>query len=162
MKFLRDWFYAGAALTLLAGLFLMWLWQPRRQIELHSRNLLRAISHRDWTRTAEFVAVDYRDQWQNDRDRLVERAREVFTALGDVELTSSAAPEIEASGNPAHWRSRIMISGRRSEMLFIVQERLNAVQTPFDLEWSHPSAKPWDWKLVHVSNPDLTLPDYVE
>jgi hypothetical protein len=93
---------------------------------------------------------------------LLERAREVFTALGNVELTSSAAPGIEVSGDRAHWRGRIMIRGRRSEMLFVVQERLNAVQTPFDLQWSHPSAKPWDWKLVGVSNPDLTLPDYGE
>jgi hypothetical protein len=38
-------------------------------------------------------------------------------------------------------------------------ERINSLSTPFDLRWRHVSGKPWDWKLIAVSNSQLELPD---
>ncbi len=67
-----------------------------------------------------------------------------------------------AAVNRYCWQSRITIEGEGGEVIALVKERLNSVSTPFDLEWRHMSGKPWDWKLVHVSNETLTLPDYAE
>ena len=33
-----------------------------------------------------------------------------------------------------------------------------ATAAPFELEWRRQSAKPWDWKLVRVSNASLEIP----
>jgi hypothetical protein len=40
----------------------------------------------------------------------------------------------------------------------VVKERVNSLTTPFELQWRHISRKPWDWKLVRVSNPELDIP----
>jgi len=33
---------------------------------------------------------------------------------------------------------------------------------PFELQWRRISGKPWDWKLIRVSNPELQLPSEFE
>jgi hypothetical protein len=40
----------------------------------------------------------------------------------------------------------------------MLDERVNRLPTPFELEWHHVSGKPWDWKLVRVSNPAFQIP----
>jgi hypothetical protein len=40
----------------------------------------------------------------------------------------------------------------------LLEERVNRLSTPFELEWHHVSEKPWDWKLVRVSNPAFQIP----
>ena len=40
----------------------------------------------------------------------------------------------------------------------MMNERQNSLSTPFELQWRHVSGKPWDWKLVRVSNPELEIP----
>jgi hypothetical protein len=40
----------------------------------------------------------------------------------------------------------------------LLKERVNSLATPFELVWRRVSAKPWDWKLVHVSNSTLEIP----
>ena len=40
----------------------------------------------------------------------------------------------------------------------LLDERVNKLQTPFELEWYKFSGKPWDWKLVRVSNSAFEIP----
>jgi hypothetical protein len=35
---------------------------------------------------------------------------------------------------------------------------VNKLPSPFELEWRRLSGKPWDWKLVGVSNPACQIP----
>lgn len=160
-KLVRDFFYGGLAIALIAGTFLLWLWQPQRQVQRHSENLLHAFERKDWPRVADFVAPDYQDQWHNDRALLLERSREVFRYLRNVRLAPAPA-EVEVGHGNAHWRSRITINGAEGEVMLAVKQRVNSVSTPFDFEWRHASGKPWDWKLVRVTNAELALPDYAE
>ncbi len=37
----------------------------------------------------------------------------------------------------------------------MVKERVNVLETPFELRWQQQSGKPWDWKLVRVMNAGL-------
>ncbi len=39
----------------------------------------------------------------------------------------------------------------------MIKQRVNHLPEPFVLEWRRISARPWDWKLVRVSNPALEL-----
>ncbi|PYI73929.1 MAG: hypothetical protein DMF08_01935 [Verrucomicrobia bacterium] len=39
-----------------------------------------------------------------------------------------------------------------------LDERVNRLPAPFELEWRHVSGKPWDWKLVRISNPAFQIP----
>ena len=58
----------------------------------------------------------------------------------------------------ATWIAKITVEGAEGEVMAEVKERVNSLATPFELEWRRVSAKPWDWKLTRVSNPDLQIP----
>jgi hypothetical protein len=54
--------------------------------------------------------------------------------------------------------ARISVEGDDSEVMAEIKQRINSLTTPFKLQWRRQSAKPWDWKLVHVSNRELQIP----
>ena len=145
------------SVALLAALFLLWLWRPERQVRYHTENLLHAIEHKSWSRVGDFIADDYQDQWSNDRARLLERMREVFRYLRGPKIQAGDVTAA-AEGPRGYWTAKIKIDGEPNEVMDAVKEQVNPLSTPFELEWRRLSAKPWDWKLVRVSNPNLQLP----
>jgi hypothetical protein len=72
----RVGFYGGLVIARCAGLYLIWLWQPERQVRRHTESFFQAIEHKNWDAAADFVAADYQDQWGDDRMRVLERLRE--------------------------------------------------------------------------------------
>jgi hypothetical protein len=149
----------GLIVACVAGLFLVWLWRPEHQIRCHTDNLLRSIEKRNWSRFAFFISNDYRDQWGNDRPLVVERTREVFGYLRTARLTATN-PALSVAGHTGYWKAKIIINGDDSEVMAAMKERVNSLATPFQLEWRRMSAKPWDWKLARVSNPELRIPEF--
>lgn len=153
----REGFYGGLAVALLIGLFLIWLWRPEHQVQLHSQNLLHAIENKNWERFAGFIGNDYQDEWGNDRGLVLQRTKDVFRYLRTARITAADAI-VSTEQRKGHWRARIMIEGDNSELMGLVKDRINSLKTPFQLEWRRVSAKPWDWKLIRVSNAELVLP----
>ena len=153
----RGGFYGGLSFALLIGLFLIWLWQPERQVARHTENFLHAVERKDWSRVVDFIGNDYHDQWGNDRARVVERAREFFHYLRGFRVNFSAAT-VNVDHRRATWIAKITVQGAEGEVMTEVKERVNSLTKPFELEWRRTSAKPWDWKLARVSNPDLEIP----
>ncbi len=153
----RSGFYGGLIAAILLGLFLIWLWQPERQVRRHTENFLHTIEHKSWTAAADFIGSDYHDQWGDDRARVLERMREGFRYVRGVRISASN-PTMRTENRRAIWIGKIMIDGDQSEVMELLEERVNSLATPFELEWHHVSAKPWDWKLVHVSNSTLEIP----
>lgn len=149
----REGFYLGLSLALLAALFLLWLWRPERQVRLHSEHLLGAIEHKSWSAVTDFIGDDYQDQWQNDRVRLLERMREVLRYLRGLHIEPSNVT-VRVDRRRGYWTAKITIAAEQGEAV----ERVNSLTTPFELEWRRLSGKPWDWKLVRVSNTSLDLP----
>jgi hypothetical protein len=154
----RGGFYGGLALALLVGIFLTWLWRPERQVHRHQQNFVRAIEGKDWQRAGDFVDGTYHDQWRNDRTLVLDRTREVFRYLRNVRMVASNT-WIQIDGPVAHLRSYIAIEGDGGELMAMIKERIDPLKTPFDFEWRRVSRKPWDWKLVRVSNAELSLPE---
>ena len=153
----RGGFYVGLALVPCIGLYLVWLWRPERQVRLHAANFFHAIEHKDWTAAADFIGSDYQDQWADDRRRVLERMREGFRYVRGVRISASN-PTLRIKNRRGIWSGKIMIDGDQSEVMELLEERVNSLATPFELEWHHVSATPWDWKLVHVSNSTLEIP----
>jgi len=153
---LRDGFYVGFGLALVVGLFAIWLWQPERQVRRHTENLLGKIGARSWTAVADFIGDDYSDQWGDDRTLMLARLREVFHYVRDLRI-DAVDSVVNVENRRGLWRARISIHADNSEVSAFIKERVNSVATPFELEWHHLSAKPWDWKLVRVSNPNLEI-----
>ena len=157
----RQGFYGGLGLALLIGLFLIWLWQPERQVNRHTENFLRTIEKRNWTGVADFIGNDYQDQWGDDRARVLERMRKVLRYLRRIRIdVTNAAVRIDSQRG--YWNAKIIIDGDQGEVMALIKERVNSLATPFELEWRRQSAKRWDWKLVRVSNASLEIPEALQ
>jgi hypothetical protein len=153
----REGFYVGLGLALVLATYLMWLWGAEHQVRLHTDHLLHAIENKSWSNFATFIADDYHDQWNQDRATVLERTRAVFTYLRGVHI-QVASPSVQAENGFGKWQGSIKLETADNEFAGLVKERVNSLTTPFTLEWRRVSGKPWDWKLVRVSNPALEIP----
>ena len=153
-KPIGEWSATGAELT-------WWPQQPtlsnfRFIFGESTNNLIVALEHKNWNRFAAFISTDYRDQWGHDRSSLLERTRLVFNYLRGARIVPGLAT-VQVDGTRGLWQARITVEGK-GEMTELIQERVNPLTTPFELEWRRMSGKPWDWKLVRVTNPSLEIP----
>lgn len=154
---LRGAFIGGVAVAVFIGLYLLWLWRAEHQVRLHTENFFHAIDHRNWEAVADFVGSDYQDQWGDDKTRLLERMREGFRWVrGSRILGSNSAVQVELPR--AIWVGKITVYSSDDGVMEVLDRRVNNLPVPFKLEWHRLSGKPWDWKLVRVSNPAFEIP----
>ena len=154
---LRGALISGTAITACLSLYLLWLWRPEHQVRLHTQHFFHAIDRRNWETVAEFIGEDYRDQWDDDRTRLLERMREGFRWVRGSAITApDALVRIEMPRGI--WIGKINMYSSDDGVMQLLDERVNRLPTPFELEWRHVSGKPWDWKLVRVSNNEFQIP----
>ncbi len=156
----RAGFYGGLAITLCAGFYLIWLWQPERQVKRHTDNFFHTIEGKKWDAAADFLAADYQDQWGNDRARVLERLREGFRYVRGPRIIASN-PGVQVRSLRAVWSGKITLYSSEDDVMDVLDQRVNSLPSPFQLEWHHLSGKPWDWKLVRVSNPAFEVPEDV-
>ena len=156
----RGGFYVGLALALCIGLYFIWLWRPERQVRRHTENFFHAIEHKDWPAVANFIGSDYQDQWGDDRVQVVERMREGFRYVRGPRIVASN-PGVQVETRRAVWTSKIVLYSADDDAMDLLDERVNSLPTPFELEWHRLSGKPWDWKLAHVRNSALEIPSDV-
>ena len=154
---LRGAFIGGVTLVLAIALYLIWLWRPEHQVRLHSQNFFHAIDNRHWDAVADFIGDEYQDQWGDDRVRLLERMREGFRWIRGSRIM---APDsvVNAEARRAIWSGKITVYSSDDGVMDALDQRVNKLPTPFELEWHRVSAKPWDWKLVRVSNSGFEIP----
>jgi hypothetical protein len=152
----RDGFFVGATLAIAAGIYFAWLWRAEHQVRLHTAHLLRNIEMKNWDAVAADVSSDYRDDWNNDRALLSARLRELLGGRGQIQVVARDS-NLHIEQRDAFFRAKITIEGE-GEIVSIIKERVNPLSAPFELLWRRQSVKPWDWKLVRVSNAELQLP----
>lgn len=151
----RNGFFAGLLVALIVGIYLARLWQPERQVALHGEHLLSQIESKNWTAVSDLIADDYHDRWGNDRALLLERLRGVFRAMPNARIAVIDSV-IRADNGKGDWSAKITITGA-GEFAAVMEERVNALPAPFEMEWRRRSAKPWDWKLLRVENSALEI-----
>ncbi len=144
---------AGAALVAVA-LFLLWLWQPERQVRLHTSHFLKKVERRNWEAAGKFMAEDYRDRWEHDKESALEDVREVFRQFLFVTI-ENRTDSCEMAADSATTRTVIKISGHGGPLAQLVMERVNLLRGPFVFGWRKASWKPWDWELTGVDHPEL-------
>jgi hypothetical protein len=154
----RTGFYAGLVVAVIWGVYLARLWQGQRQVELHGAHLLTQIEKRNWKAVGEFIGDGYKDQWGHDRASLVERLREVFRALPNARIEPNSV-SVQTNNGRGTWTARVTVKST-GEFADYVTNRVNSLETPFQLEWQRGATWPWDWKLVEVRNPGLDISDY--
>ncbi len=150
----------GVSAVVLLGLFLVWYWQPERQVRLHQKALLSAVEDRDWEDVGELMAADYSDRWRHDKEFVLREAREVFRQFIAVQLTGEETDLIMEEGT-GEVKTRLKLIGRGGPVAEFAMSRVNVMQQPWSFRWVKQSAWPWDWQLVSVDQPelDLQMPD---
>jgi hypothetical protein len=138
------------------GLWLAQLWQEENQVRLHSEHLLRKIEARNWAGAGDFMAGDYRDDWGDDRARLLDRLRLVLRSFSSLTITATN-PQVRLDPPTGNWSAKIQIGGTGGEFAPEIIARVNSLTKPCELHWRRESWKPWDWKLIGVSNPSLEI-----
>ncbi len=154
----RGGFVTGALCALILGMYLAWLWQPERQIQLHSAHFIAQIQNRNWAALPEFIGTDFRDTWGDDREQFLMRLREVSRYTRDLKITSLNS-QVREHGGDGFWTAMIKVDGEEGEAMALIKERINSLGTPFALRWRRDSGKPWNWRLTAISNPDLQIND---
>jgi hypothetical protein len=149
-------FYAAALIAAMVGLWLTQLWQPARQVRLHSENFIRQIENRHWSGTDDFLAADYRDDWGHDREAIRNQLRLVLRSFSSLTITATD-PQVSANSPAGWWSAKVQVAGSGSEFAPAIVSRVNRLTDPFVLHWRHESWRPWDWRLVRVSNPSLEI-----
>lgn len=149
-------FYSAALLAVMIGLWLGQLWQAKKQVSLHSEHFIRQIEKRNAAAAGDFIATDYHDDWGHDRGAILKRLRLVLRFFSSLTI-SAANPQVGVNSPAGWWSAKVQLEGGGTEFAPQIISRVNGLAEPFVLHWRHESWRPWDWKLVRVSNPALEI-----
>jgi len=146
-----------AIAAVLAVVLLALHWRPSRQVRLHQQHLLEAVGNRDWKKVGGFFAQDYKDHWGQTREEALRRAPQAFQdflACG----VESERPSLEWRDGAGVTTERIRIVGSGGALARLVMEQVNGLREPFVFEWRKQGWLPWDWALVSVDQPEISIP----
>lgn len=133
-------------------LWLAWLWQPERQVRLHTAHLLGGIEHRSWDRVSHFLADDYSDRWGHDKAFVATALRQVFGNF----LFLRIEHEVRAIAMPeGRVVARVKMTGQGGPVAQFVVTKVNGLAEPFTFTWRKRSSWPWAWQLTAVDHPSL-------
>jgi len=142
----------------LVAAWLLWLaalWQPARQVELHTNNLLKRASARDWPAVEAIMAVDYRDAWNADRAAAIDEARKLFSHFFALQITPLESLRItEADGG---WEAAgpVGVFGSGTAVAHAVMDKVREAEGEFTFRWRKSGTWPWQWALVGSGHPEL-------
>lgn len=143
---------AVAAALLAVGLWLAWLWQPERQMRLHTATLIKSIERRNWSKVQDLLADNYSDRWGHDKNFVVGGLHQVFGSFVFLKIEhKNQAVDVDAGRTV----TRVKMSGQGSVVAQYVMAKVNGLTAPFTFTWQKRSGKPWDWHLTAVDHPTL-------
>ena len=154
----RFWIAATIGLILYSIYLVGFRWRPPTQVRLHQMDLIHAVENNNGRDLGNLISDSYSDQWgytKKDLQLGFKEMRRGFLALElqpsevevnveKVEGTFSAVIKLQGSGV---WADQI-------------KGVLNKVNTPFVFTWRKEGGRPWDWKLISISNEELDLRGY--
>jgi len=70
----------------------------------------------------------------------------------------ASGPAVQVDARRAAWIGKITLYSSDDGVMEVLDQRVNKLSAPFELVWHRLSEKPWDWKLVRVSNSAFEIP----
>ncbi|MFV0337542.1 MAG: hypothetical protein ACK5LK_04775 [Chthoniobacterales bacterium] len=150
-------------LIFLVGLggFLLWNWQPQRQVQKVLQRTLSAVENKDGVDLAKEISHSYNDQWGFDRNQVVEYASQGLAQFFWITILPENI-EIEIKDTTATIRCNLLFDGKGTSLAQIALDRAQALKKPFTFTLQHESKKPWDWKITSLSQPEVHIdPSYL-
>jgi hypothetical protein len=152
----RKYALAVAILLILWVLWLVWLWQPERQVRLHTTHFLKKVERRNWDGAREMIATDFTDRWDHNPNSAIEDARQVFSQFLFLTIENRTAVCV-VHGNEGMTDTTVKISGNGSAVAQLVMEHVNGLHQPFRFTWRKSGRAPWNWELIHIDQPELSI-----
>jgi len=139
------------------ALWLLWLWQPERQVRLHTTHFLKNVERRNWDTARAFLAEDYTDRWNHDPNSAISDAREVFSHFFFLTIENRTDSFEWPNPDTATAHTVVKISGSGDPISQMVMERVNTLHEPFAFTWRRAGRAPWAWKLIRVDHSGLHI-----
>lgn len=146
-----------SALAIFAAwaVWLFLLWQPERQVELHTANLLARASDRDWPAVTEMMSPDYRDGWGHDREESVRKADELFNQFFTLKILPTGPMDVRVADGMATTSVPLGIFGSGSPIAHAVMDEVREVGGSFVFRWRKAGRWPWQWLLIEAGHAEL-------
>jgi len=146
------------AVALLAGTtFAVVEFQSERQLNKAFGRLVSSVEARDWKRVASMTAVDYADPWGMNRSQALEIGSEILRHFFVVDIATGDLSISVGDGDQGEVRAVLRVGGNGTAIAQSVMAEANQLQQPFIFQWRKASWKPWDWKLVSVSQSEVVF-----
>lgn len=144
---------AGVVLVFLAA-WIVWKMLPSTQLEQKFDRLIEATGDRNWKRVKALMAEDYKDAWGQNREDATKNGSEALRHFLVLQVTAENV-RIEKEGRKALISARLRLDGKGTAIGESVKDYANGLQEDFRFAWERKSWKPWDWKLVSISQPEI-------
>ncbi len=145
---------AGAGMLVILLCWLIFEFSPDRQLDNAFARLVTAAENRDFKTLRKLMATDYRDQWKMDREQALDAASEALRHFLTLEIAVENLSGTRQGGE-ALLAARLRLSGRANAVGEAILQQVNVLEDDFQFAWRRKSWKPWDWKLVSVSQPEI-------
>jgi hypothetical protein len=146
-----------AAIFLLSAwvIWLFLLWQPARQIELHTANLLSRASGRDWTAVTGMILPDYRDAWGHGREESIGKAEQLFNHFFTLKILPTGPMDIRVAGGAGTNSVPLGVFGSGTPIAHAVMDEVREAGGYFVFRWRQTGNWPWQWSLVEAGHAEL-------
>jgi len=146
----------GVAVLALAWLvWLMRLWSPEQQAELHTLNLLARASKQDWVAVGNMLAPDYRDAWEHGKERALADAEEFGRHFFSLRIGPVEQLTVQSEARTATVSARLGVYGSGTPMAHAIIEAAQELSEPFVFIWRKSGTWPWRWELASVRQTEL-------
>lgn len=142
----------GTATLAALALWLAWLWQPERQLRLHSATFIKSVEHRNWSKVAALLSDSYADRWGHDKAFVLSGTREALGGFVFLTIEHRVTHLDLGSGEVSEL---VKMSGQGNGVAQFVMRHVNGLGQPFTFHWRMRSRWPWDWELVSIDHPTL-------
>lgn len=147
--------WALAALGLVWVVWLVRLWSPDRQAELHTLNLLARASRQDWSAVGEMMAPDYRDAWGHGKEKAMTDAEEFGRHFFSLRIGPVEPLAVRSEKGTATVSARLGVYGSGTPMAHAVIEAVHELEKPFVFLWRKSGSWPWQWALAELGQEEL-------
>ncbi len=146
-----------AAILLLGGwgIWLFLLWQPARQIELHTANLLSRASGRDWAAVTAMISPDYSDAWGHGREESIGKADELFNHFFTLKILPTGPMDVRVAGGAGTNSVPLGVFGSGTPVAHAVMDEVREAGGYFVFSWRKTGNWPWQWSLVEAGHAEL-------
>lgn len=151
--------WAAVLLGAVAVVWVVRLWSPERQAELHTVNLLERASRQNWDAVGAMIAPDFRDARGHGKAEALADAAELGRHFFAWRIGPLDRPMVEKEEDSMRVAARLGVYGSGTPVAHAVVEAVHELEKPFVFRWRKAGSWPWQWVLAELRQEELAAAD---